>query len=242
MPLHARDAAALDTLVADCRRLFGARLTALALYGEAATAAYRPLVSPLDTVLLLDRVGTEDLRTLRARIGTWHALRLSIPLVLDITHLTNATDVFPLEMLELRERHRLLAGNQDPFAALAPPALPQLRLEVEEQLRGKLLHLRASYLALGGMRDGLEALLRAACTTLDVLLRGRLAVAERPRPDTAADVLRAVSEVEGVSLAGLDRLDRWCSGDERLAATDLESLFTAVHDELAALAEGIDRR
>ena len=102
MPLHPRDATALDTLVADCRRLFGPRLVALALYGEAATAAYRPLVSPLDTVLLLDRVATADLRTLRERVGTWQALRLSVPLVLDGTHLTDASDVFPLEMLELR--------------------------------------------------------------------------------------------------------------------------------------------
>ena len=41
---------------------------------------------------------------------------------------------------------------------------------------------------------------------------------------------------------GLARLDRWCSDEERLAATDLEALFTAVHDELAALVERIDRR
>ena len=242
MPLHARDAAALDTLVADCRRLFGARLTALALYGEAATAAYRPLVSPLDTVLLLDRVATDDLRKLRERVGTWQAMRLSVPLVVDAAHLTTASDVFPLEMLELRDRHRLLDGAQDPFAALATPALPQLRLELEEQLRGKLLHLRASYLALGGMRDGLEALLRAACATLDVLMRGMLALADRPRPDAAADVLRAVSELDGVPLGGLARLDRWCSDEERLAAADLEALFAAVHDELAALVERIDRR
>jgi hypothetical protein len=243
MPLHSRDAAALDSLVADCRRLFGARLHALALYGEAATTAYRPLVSPLDTVVLLDHIGTADLRALRERVSAWQRLRLSIPLLLDGAHLTNASDVFPLEMLELHDRHRLLDGADDPFAALAPPALPQLRLELEEQLRGKLLHLRASYLALGGMREGgLEALLQAACATLDVLMRGMLALAGRPRPDTAADVLQAVSELDGVSLTGLARLDRWCSGDDRLAGDELEALFTAVHDELAVLVERIDRR
>ena len=242
MPLHARDAAALETLVADCRRLFGARLAALALYGEAATSAYRPLVSPLDTVLLLDRVATADLRTLRERVGAWQALRLSVPLVLDGAHLSNASDVFPLEMLELHDRHRLLDGGHDPFAALPPPARPQLRLELEEQLRGKLLHLRAGYLAAGGMKNGLEALLHAVCATLDVLLRGMLALAERPRPDTVADVLRAVSALDGAPLAGLARLDRWCSGAERLAAADLDALFDAVHDELAALVERIDRR
>lgn len=242
MPLHSRDAAALDSLVGDCRRLFGARLHALALYGEAATTAYRPLVSPLDTVVLLDHVGTADLRALRAQMSAWQQLRLSVPLVLDAAHLTDACDVFPLEMLELHDRHRLLDGTGDPFDALAAPALPQLRLELEEQLRGKLLHLRASYVALGGMQDGLEALLQAACATLDVLMRGMLALAGRSRPDTAAGVLRAVGELDGVPLPGLTRLDRWCSGEERLGGAELETLFTAVHDELAALVERIDRR
>ncbi|HWP65329.1 MAG TPA: hypothetical protein VNO26_05395 [Candidatus Limnocylindria bacterium] len=241
MPLDQRDAAALDTLVADCRRLFGERLLALALYGEAATAAYRPLVSPLETVLVLDRIGIADLRALRARVKAWQRLRLDVPLVLDREHLAGARDVFPLEMLELHERHRLLHGADDPFAALGPPSASQLRLELEEQLRGKLLHLRASYLALAG-RDGLPELLRAVGTTLDVVLRGLLALAGRPRPDGAADVLRALGELDGVPLAALTRLDRWTSGEQRLTAGELDELFAAVHDELAALVGRIERR
>ena len=242
MPLHSRDAAALDTLSADCRRLFGARLDALALYGEAATEAYRPLVSPLDTVVVLDRVETADLRALSPHMKGWHRARLGTPLVIDPVYLATSRDTFPLELLELQDRHHLLYGAHDPFAALPPPSLAHLRLEVEEQLKGKLLHLRTSYLALAGARRGLDELLRAARSTLDVLLRGMLALAERPRPAAAADVLRAVADVHGVTLGGLVRLDRWAAGGERLGRDDLEAVFTAVHDDLALLASRIDGR
>jgi len=242
MPFHSRDAAALDTLTADCRRLFGARLEALALYGEAATDAYRPLVSPLETVVLLDRVDTTDLRALRGRVHAWHRVRLGTPLVIDPPYLATSRDTFPLELLELRDRHRLLQGASDPFAALPPPSLPHLRLALEEQLKGKLLHLRASYLALAAARRGLDELLRAARATIDVLLRGMLALAERPRPLQAAGVLRAVTDLHGVALGGLARLDRWCADEERLGRDDLETVFARVHDELAALVERIDRR
>lgn len=241
MPFHSRDAAALDTLVAECRRLFGARLEALALYGEAATIAYRPLVSPLETVLLLDRVGTADLRALRPHMRAWHRRRLGTPLVIDRAHLATSRDTFPLELLDLHDRHQLLDGATDPFAALVPPSLTHLRLEVEEQLKGKLLHLRASYLTLAAARRGLDGLLHAVRAAIDVILRGVLALAERPRPPHAADVLRAVAELHGVPLTGLVRLDRWAGGAERLGRDDLETLFATVHDELAALAARLDR-
>jgi hypothetical protein len=242
MLLHSRDAAALDTFLADCRRLFGERLHALALYGEAATAAYRPLRSPLETVLLLDRVGTEDLRALRERVDGWFRRRLATPLVIDAAYLATSQDVFPLELLELHDRHQLLHGASDPFAALASPSLPHLRLELEEQLKGKLLHLRESYVALGGARRGLDGLLRAARVTIDLMLRGTLALAERPRPVEAAAVIQAVENLHGVALPGLARLERWGSDAQALGRDALEAVFAAVHAELAALVERIDRR
>lgn len=242
MPLDSRDAAALEALTADCRRLFGTRLEAVALYGEAATAAYRPRVSPLETVLLLDRVGVSDLRALRERMDGWLGRRLSIPLVIDPAYLATSKDVFPLELLELRDRHRLLHGGSDPFAALPPPSLPHLRLELEEQMKGKLLHLRESYLALGRARRGLDGLLRMARQAIDLILRGVLALAERPRPLETGQVMRAVTELHGLPLVGLERLARWSAGDERLGPTDLEAVFTAVHDDLAALVDAIERR
>jgi hypothetical protein len=98
-PLHPRDARALDTLVDDCRSGFGPRLLAVALYGEAATAAYRPLVSSLDTVVLLDQVRVDDLRLLRDRIEGWYRRRLTTPLVVDPAYLETSRDVFPLEFL-----------------------------------------------------------------------------------------------------------------------------------------------
>jgi hypothetical protein len=240
MPLHSRDAAVLDALSVECRRLFGGRLEALALYGEAATDGYRPLVSPLATVVLLDRVDTADLRVLRRHMDAWHRARLETPLVIDPTYLVTSRDTFPLELLELRDRHRLLHGAHDPFAALPPPDLPHLRLEVEEQLKGKLLHLRTSYLALAASRHGLGELLHAVRSTLDVLLRGMLALAERPRPTEARDVLRAVADLHGVALGALARLDRWSAGEERLGRADLETVFAAVHGELATLVDRIE--
>jgi len=242
MTLHPRDASALDTLIGDCRRLLGDRLLAAAVYGEAATEAYRPLTSLLETVLLVDRVVPADLRLLRDQVDDWYRHRLATPLVVDPAYLVSSRDVFPLEMLELRDRHRLLHGAPDPFAALPPPNPTYLRLELEEQVKGKLLHLRETYVALGVSGRGLDTLLATTRGPFDVTLRGLLCLADRPRPARLADVIDAVAPAYGVRLPAFATLERWHLGTESLTRNGLEEVFAGLHDELSSLAERIDQR
>ena len=98
MTPHPRDASALDALLGDCRRLLGDRLLAAALYGEAATEAYRPGRSRLETVLLVDRVLPAD-----------------VPL-LHRAHVAASAQGFFVEMRELwTEGGELVALNQQTF-------------------------------------------------------------------------------------------------------------------------------
>jgi hypothetical protein len=242
MTFHPRDASALETLLGDGRRLLGDRLLAMALYGEAATEAYRPRKSLLETVLLVERVLPTDLRLLRDQMDAWYRHRLATPLLVDPDYLRSSRDVFPLELLELRDRHRLLHGASDPFAALPPPNPTYLRLELEEQVKGKLLHLRETYVALGVSGRGLDTLLATTRGPFDVILRGLLYLADRPRPARLADVVEAVAAAYGLRLPAFALLERWHLGDESLTRNGLEETFAGVHDELSALAERIDRR
>jgi len=242
MTPHPRDANALDMLLGDGRRLLGDRLLAAAVYGEAATEAYRPLASFLETVLLVDRVLAADLRLLRDQVDAWYRHRLATPLVVDPAYLQSSRDVFPLELLELRDRHRLLHGASDPFAALPPPNPTYLRLELEEQLKGKLLHLRETYIALGVSGRGLDTLLATTRGPFDVILRGLLCLADRPRPAHLADVIDAVGPAYGIRLPAFTTLERWHLGTESLTRNGLEEIFAGLHEELASLAERIDQR
>jgi hypothetical protein len=175
-------------------------------------------------------------------MDAWYRHRLATPLLVDPDYLRSSRDVFPLELLELRDRHRLLHGASDPFAALPPPNPTYLRLELEEQVKGKLLHLRETYVALGVSGRGLDTLLATTRGPFDVILRGLLYLADRPRPARLADVVEAVAAAYGLRLPAFALLERWHLGDESLTRNGLEETFAGVHDELSALAERIDRR
>ena len=236
--LEARDRASLDRVRRELHELYGDTLRAVALTGEAAGAAYRPGRSPLELAVILDAVTPEALRLVRPRLGGWGRRRIATPLFLDARWLADSRDSFPIEFLELREHHVLLHGQGDPFAGL-PVSPEHLRLEVEQQLRGKLLHLWEAYLETRGSRRRLRALLLAAVPGFAWILRGALHLAEGqgPRP-SCAESETLFSEVErhfGVALPVLRRLERARRGAEALPSAALEGLFDAALAEVRGL-------
>jgi hypothetical protein len=213
------------------------------LTGEAAGRGYRPGRSPLDLAVLLDEVSADALRRLQPRLAGWARRRLSAPLLFDPRWLAEARDVFPIEFLEIRSHYVLLHGESDPFAGL--PVHPEhLRLEVEKQLRGKLLHLWEAYLETRGSRRRLRALLLAAPQGFAWILRGALHLAGPPgAPPPADDAETLIAEAErrfSVSVPTLRRLERVRRGAGPLAAAELEGLFAALLAEIRALIGAVD--
>jgi len=239
MSLHAKDEATLGRVVDTLRIAFGERLVAVALYGESAGAGYRPRRSPLDVAVVLDVLGAADLRTVRPYVGGWQRRRVSTPLLMDPAYLAGSRDAFPLEFVDLRDHHRMLHGRADPFADLAIHA-DHLRLELEEQAKGKLLHLREAYLGLGRSNRGLRRLLFETPAAFQVILRGLLALRGVPRPDDPGGVLRAVEGSFGVSLPTFHRLERVRAGTQSLAGGELEHVFETYLAEVGALAQVTD--
>ena len=243
LEFDAKDQAALDRLVSDLRDLHGQALVAVALTGEAASPAYRPRKSELTTVVVISEINASVLRTVRGKIRAWGRLRLATPLLMDSLYIETSRDVFPIEFLDLRERHRLLFGEVDPFADLAID-VEHLRLEVEEQLRGKMLHLWEAYLETAGSRRQLRRLLLETPASFAPILRGLLHLrqmagqAGAPSGDLLADVEGAV----GVTLPVFRRLLAVQHGDAALGTSEHEEVFEGYLAEVRRLVRVSDAR
>jgi hypothetical protein len=74
-------------------------------------------VSDLNLVVVLTHIERATLVGLRAHCKAWHKLRVATPLVIEEAFLRAAADVFPMELHDIKDGHRLLAGR-DVFAAL----------------------------------------------------------------------------------------------------------------------------
>ena len=119
------------------------------------------------------------------------------PLFVTQHQIRHSLDVFPVEWLDLQERHLRLAG-EDVFAGIEIPK-QALRLQCERELRGKHIRLRESYVLGHDRAEHLTAVLRGTASGMATLFRTLLRLrGETPPADTPRVIER---------LADLFRLD-----------------------------------
>jgi hypothetical protein len=212
------------------------------LAGEAAGPEYQPRTTPLSVVVVLASLDAESLRRMRPRVAAWRRRRIPVPVLMDAASIDRSLDVFPLELLELRDRHKVLHGRAETIEG-ARVALPHLRLQLEEQLRGKLLHLMSSYLETGSSPRRLRSLLLDSLPGFAILLRGVLRLRggeSAPRPADPEELIGAVERTLGIALPSLRRVERAHRGREPLSRAELEPLFDGYLADLSRLAQIVD--
>lgn len=238
MDLDRRDARTVDEAVAALGRACGERLLAVALTGEAASSGYRPGKTSLSLAVVVDHVETRILDGIRPLVRRWRGTRVATPLVLDPLYLETSRDVFPLEFLDLLDRHRLLSGRIDPFADIVI-ARVHLRIELEEQLRGKMLHLWELYLE----THRATQLARAMLHTLPhfyILLRGMLFLRDEDRPTDPVGLLSAIENAYRLALPSFRDLETARSSASSVPRSAVASLFAGYLDEVSRLVHLVD--
>jgi predicted nucleotidyltransferase len=221
------------------RSLYGDNLLGVAVYGSAATGEYLPSVSDVNLVLILKRVELADLERMRGFRRRQRGLRLPVPLLLTPEHIRTSADVFPIEFLEIKEKHLHLWGL-DPFSRLRI-SLANLRHECEHELKGRLLRLRQTYLEAGTGAGPLRQLLLAAHNANYPALRAALRLKRVAPPVTKAEVNAALSKHFRVEPSVLRRLQDLRENRIRLNRKELEALCQHYLNEVSRIASQVDR-
>jgi hypothetical protein len=220
----------LETLAAGLEKALGQDLVSLVLYGSAARGHFSPDRSDVNLLLILRDASPARLRTIGPSVHAWVKLGHPPPLVFSDEGWRASTDVFPLEIEDMRQAHRVVRG-QDPFAGLeTSPA--DLRQELEREALGKLLQLRAEYVASGPHPRALGALLVNSAATFFVLFRAVLRLRGTVPPATREDLVKAAAQVVGFDPAAFDWvLDRLAGRKAR----DLEQFDAIAERYLSAI-------
>jgi len=206
------------------------------LYGSAARGDFVPGWSDINLLIVVDGLTPETLRGLGRGLGEWRKAAGEPPLLITRLEWMRASDVFPIEITDMRVAHRVLRGA-DPLDGLSVEP-SDLRAALERELRGKLLRLRQGYAARAGNPAALGDLAARSSSTVLVLLRGVLALQARPVPSDplqAASAASAMMGIEGEGLLGVARH----RGEKGWRCS--ESEFEAYLDAVARAAGFVDQ-
>ena len=166
-------------------------LRAVVLYGSAAAGDHVAGRSDYNVLIVADRLGVTELDALAPPVRDWASRGHRPPLLFTPEQLAASADVFPIELLDIQQSHRLLAG-EDPLAGIRVEP-EHLRLELERELKAKLLHLRESYLLASAKPRRVVELLVASLSAFLVLFRASLRLFQDDVPVRKLDALQALA-------------------------------------------------
>ncbi|MBF0571897.1 MAG: hypothetical protein HQL12_08530 [Candidatus Omnitrophica bacterium] len=142
---------------------------AILVYGSAMGVNYNQGVSNINIAVILDNLGFDVLNQSLALVRWAHKHKISTPLFLTKEYILNSLDVFPIEFSEIKERHKVIFG-EDIFKDLDIP-VKDVRLLCEQQVKGKLLQLRQVYLDIGFNPSVLKKILISVLSDLIPIFR-----------------------------------------------------------------------
>ncbi len=185
-------------------KLAGDNLRCLTIFGRVLSKDYTPDGTLIRSVVVLrgmDLLLLDQLRRSGMRLGRRH---LQAPLVMTPAYINESLDTFPLELLDIQQRHVTIVGD-DLFADLQFDP-KDMRLQAERELKSSLINLRQGLLASAGKDKLLAPLCRDALSQLLRVLRGVLWIQKTSCPASDGEVLAESEKVTGVKVPGLQEV------------------------------------
>jgi hypothetical protein len=122
----------------------------------------------------------------------WTRQKRHVPLLLTGEELQRSTDVFSIELLDMKQRHRVLFGA-DVLSGLKIP-MHFHRAQLEYELREKTILLRERLLVTGTNKNQLWELLLGSLSAFVTLFRHSLIALGEAPPDTKRETIQAIAE------------------------------------------------
>jgi len=181
--------------------VLGSEFLGAYLTGSVLTRAFDPRRSRVNILIVARRLDTALLMTIAGAIPATRRAPHFDPLFLSRRQIEKSLDVFPIEWIEIRERHLLLEG-EDVVAGLDVPRT-NFRLQLEHELRSKQIQLRQTLLAWSKKPAMLESALRASASSFATLFRSLLRLRGEEPPAEAGRVYERTAQLFQLDDAGL---------------------------------------
>jgi hypothetical protein len=189
-------------------------------------------------LLLVRDASPSALRRIEEHIAGWAKKGFPPPLIFSEREWAASSDVFPIEIEDMREAHRLLRGT-DPLIGIETTK-EDLRRELEREVRGKLLQLRTEFAASAADGRALGNLLVDSATTFFVIFRATLRLAGRTPPLESADLVRETADLADLDGTAFDWILNRLAGRKQPKLKPYDAIGDRYVEQIELLAHFVD--
>jgi len=215
-------------------------LKAIVLYGSAVTGEFSAKHSDLNILCLVEHAGSGELEALHGAAEWWTREGNPAPIVFTLDELRRSADVFAIELLDMKHRHRMLYG-EDFLAGIEVP-MGFHRLQVERELRTDWLRLRQAILAAPSKKKVHLNIMLASVSAFCALFRHALVALGQPMPASKREAVEAMTNLTGANPSAFQTLLNLREGKASEADLDVEAALHAYLEFVEIVTDEVDRR
>jgi hypothetical protein len=227
-----------EQVVEQLKQAMPSRLRAVVLYGSAAAGDHIAGKSDYNVLVVADRLGLAELNALSKPAVAWAKAGNRPPLLFTPQQLAASADAFPIELLDMQQSRRVLFGDDLLAGVRINPE--HLRLELERDLKAKLIQLRERYLLTRGQPAAVVELMASSVSTFLVLCRAALRLYQTDVPARKLDALTVLARQIGFDPQVFVTIHELKEGRRKPkeVAAQFENYLNAVEQ----IVEAVDRR
>ncbi len=214
--------------------LFSDDLVSVILYGSAARGKYVPKKSDINFLIVLTDEGIERFHSAQPLVKKWKKRNISIPLFLTEDYIKSSLDSFPIEFLNISSYYKVIFGR-DIFQDIEI-GRNDLRLQLEREMKGKLLNLRQAYFQGAGNPKAASVLIHDSLGAFLSLFPAILTVKNEQLSADPLENIKKVAQLFELDVSLLERLFRIRTRQEKLKKAESDELLRQYITQIRSLA------
>jgi hypothetical protein len=230
----------LTELVSKLKAAAEENLKAVVLYGSAATSEYQSRHSDVNVLCLLERAALGDLEKLHFVTEWWMNEKNPAPVIFTHEELVRSSDVFAIEMLDMKHRHRMLFGED--FLEKMEVPMRLHRLQVERELRINWMRLRQAIAVAEPRNKAHRNIMLSSLPTFCVLFRHALIGLGQPEPHTKREAVDGIAALTGADASGFHSILDLRAGKLKEREVDVEAALQTYLEFVEVVTNEVDRR
>jgi predicted nucleotidyltransferase len=215
-------------------------LKTVVLYGSAVTGEFSAKHSDLNILCIVERAGAAELEALHAPAQWWIRAENPPPLVFTLDELRRSADIFSIELLDMKLRHRILYGED--FLANFEVPMHFHRLQVERELRTNWLRLREAILVAPQKQKARLGIMLGSVSAFCALFRHALVALGQPMPDTKRAAVDAMAALTGADPSAFHSILDLREEKRKPSSMDIEAMLHAYLEFVEIVTNEVDRR
>lgn len=225
-----------EPLARDYLDAYGNDLVSLILYGSAAGGDYVKGTSDINILVVLTEAGVSRLDACLPIVKNWKKRNVAVPLLMTKEFIASSLDAYPIEFFNMRNKYEVIYGENVLEPLTFKPE--DLRLQIERELKGKILWLREGYLESGGSSRRVRELIGKSVAAFVAIFNALLFLKTGEAPRDKRETITGMAATFGLDAGVFESCFEMREGGR---TGDVVNIFKKYLAETRKIADSVDK-